>query len=168
MKRSPIFIIFLLGAIAAYWDYAKYIILAIALLLAFRMSNRIYRLVLNIINNHRLKDIDVMDGIEFEKYVGKILKKNDYTNIHFTEKYDYGVDIIATKDGIRWGIQVKRCSRLVKADAIRQVVAGLNYYGCERAMIIANSVFSRVAVLLAESNDCVFIDRSGLAKMIKS
>ena len=90
MKRSPIFIIFLLGAIAAYWDYAKYIILAIALLLAFRMSNRIYRLVLNIINNHRLKDIDVMDGIEFEKYVGKILKKNDYTNIHLLKSMIMG------------------------------------------------------------------------------
>ena len=79
--------------------------------------------------------------------------------------YDTDVDIIATKDNIRWGIQVKRYSGLVKAEAVRQVVTGLRVYGCDRAMVITNSVFSRVAIQLANSNECVLVDRSGLAKM---
>ncbi len=106
-----------------------------------------------------------MDGIEFETYIANILKNQGYTSIKLTEKFDYGVDIIAVKDGIRWGIQVKRYSGLVKADAIRQVVTGLRVYDCDRAMVITNSVFSRVAVRLANSNKCVLIDRSGLANM---
>jgi restriction system protein len=106
-----------------------------------------------------------MDGLKFERYIADILKAKGYTNIEFTEKYDYGVDIIAVKNGIRWGIQVKRYSGLVKADAVRQVVTGLRQYSCDRAMVITNSVFSRVAIQLADSNDCVLVDRGELARM---
>lgn len=66
---------------------------------------------------------------------------------------------------LHWGIQVKRYSGLVKAEAVRQVLTGLRGYSCDRAMVITNSVFSRVAVQLAESNECVLVDRSGLARM---
>lgn len=115
--------------------------------------------------NRKLTQVDTMDGLEFEKYIANVLKHQSYTNIKLTEKYDYGIDIIAVKDGIRWGIQVKRYSGLVKANAIRQVVTGLSFYNCDRAMVITNSVFSKVAVKLANSNDCILIDRSGLARM---
>jgi restriction system protein len=108
-----------------------------------------------------------MDGIEFEEHIANVLKSQGYTNIQLTEQFDYGVDIVASKNGIRWGIQVKRYSGLVKAEAVRQVVTGLRMYGCDRAMVITNSVFSRVAVRLAESNDCVLVDRGKLARMSK-
>jgi len=106
-----------------------------------------------------------MDGLDFEKYVANILNKQGYSNIKLTERFDYGVDIIAHKDGIRWGVQVKRYSGLVKADAVRQVVAGLPIYKCDRAMVITNSVFSNFAIRLAQSNQCTLIDRNKLAKM---
>lgn len=112
-----------------------------------------------------MKDIDVMDGIEFERYTGKILKNNGYTNIRYTEKYDYGVDIIATKDGARWGMQARRYSGLAKADAVRQVVAGLSYYGCDRAMVTTNSHFRKVAERLAKCNACRLMAREELAKI---
>lgn len=129
-----------------------------------RLILRLYRATHSLVVNRRLSHVDDMDGLEFETYIAGVLKKCGYTNIKLTEEYDYGVDIIAVKDGIRWGIQVKRYSGLVKADAVRQVVTGLRIYDCDRAMVIANSVFSRVAVHLANSNGCILIDRSGLAK----
>ena len=130
-----------------------------------RLIARIYLFVRRIITNLRLSGVDTMDGLVFEKYVAKLLKQQGYSNISLTEQYDYGVDIIATRNGIRWGIQVKRYSGLVKADAVRQVVTGLRVYGCDRAMVITNSVFSRVAVQLADSNECVLVGRKELAKM---
>lgn len=126
---------------------------------------RLYRTIRNAIVNQRLIHVDDMDGIEFEIYIANVLKNQGYTNVKLTEKYDYGVNIIAIKNGVRWGIQVKRYSGLVKADAVRQVVTGLRMYDCDHAMVITNSVFSKVAVHLAKSNGCVLIDRSGLAKM---
>jgi restriction system protein len=91
-----------------------------------------------------------------------LLCTQGYGAIRLTEKYDYGVDIIAVKDSITWGIQVKRYNGLVKANAVRQVVTALRKYRCDRAMVITNSIYSRVAKELAQSNDCVLVDGNNL------
>lgn len=109
-----------------------------------------------------LSEIDFMSGEDFELYVADLLKNNGFHNVRLTGKYDMGIDIIAEKNGIGWGIQVKRYSGLVKASAIRQVVTALNFYNCDRSMVITNSYFSNVAKLLAESNGCLLIDRAKL------
>ncbi len=111
-----------------------------------------------------LVHIDNMTGLEFEKCVAHMLRMQGYKNVRLTEKYDLGVDIVATKDGIRWGIQVKRYSGLVKADAVRQVVTALKKYKCDKGMVITNSFYSRTAIELARSNDCILIDRKCLIK----
>ena len=159
--------ILLLAVVLAvtYWRYAQYVIAFIVIFYIMRMLAIIFRFVSNMVTNLRLTDVDTMDGLGIEKYIANTLKKQGYSNVTLTEQYDYGVDIIANKDGVHWGIQVKRYSGLVKAEAVRQVVTGLRVYGCDRAMVITNSVFSRVAVQLADSNECVLIDRAGLAKM---
>ena len=113
-----------------------------------------------------LIDTDYMDGLAFEKYVAELLKSQGYTKVTLTERYDLGVDIIALKDGIRWGVQVKRYSNMVKAEAVRQVVTALNKYNCQRSMVVTNSTFSRPARVLADSNDCILIDKDELAEWI--
>lgn len=107
-------------------------------------------------------EIDNMSGIEFEKYVAKLLPRRGYTDIKLTEHYDLGLDIIAEKDGLLWGIQVKRYKSTVKMAAVRQVVAAIKHYGCDRSMVIANNSFSSPAQVLAESNHCVLVDRAQL------
>ncbi|SRR5581483_292029 len=113
-----------------------------------------------------LIDINSMDGLAFEKYVAELLKSQGYTKVTLTERYDLGVDIIAVKDGIRWGVQVKRYSRMVKAEAVRQVVTALNRYHCQRAMVVTNSTFSEPAKILAATNNCVLIGKDKLAEWI--
>lgn len=113
-----------------------------------------------------LIDADYMDGLAFEKYVAELLKSQGYSKVTLTERYDYGIDIIALKDGIRWGVQVKRYSNMVKAEAVRQVVTALNKYHCQRSMVVTNSTFSRPAKVLADSNDCVLIGKDELAEWI--
>ncbi len=36
--------------------------------------------------------IDTMTGLEFERYVAKLLKTRGYNHFRLTEEYDYGVD----------------------------------------------------------------------------
>lgn len=115
-----------------------------------------------------ISNVDGMTGLEFEHYVAKLLGPQGYEAIRLTEEYDYGVDIIAFKDDITWGIQVKRYSGLVKASAVRQVVTALRKYHCDRAMIITNSYFSHVAKELSRSNDCILIDRDKLIAWVLS
>jgi hypothetical protein len=67
--------------------------------------------------NSRMVQVDTMNGMQFERYVAKLLPSLGFKHISMTEKYDYGVDIIAIKEGVAWGIQVKRYKGLVKAAA---------------------------------------------------
>jgi len=138
--------------------------LVIAAIFFFRMWQR--QRELQRLRALEMVDIDVMDGLEFEKFVAKVMASRGFSKIQLTERYDYGVDIIAHKDGVRWGVQVKRYSRMVKAEAVRQVVTALNKYKCQRAMVVTNSTFSRPAKVLAETNDCVLIGKDELAEWI--
>ena len=146
-----------------------WVIGVIGLFLAIRFSLKTSKRILNRrkIHNPSLKLIDSMTGLEFEHCIAGLLKNQGYTNVELTEKYDYGVDIIAVKDGIRWGIQVKRYSGLVKADAVRQVVTALKKYNCDRSKVITNSRFSEVAKELARSNNCILVDRGILFKWLR-
>lgn len=155
------------GVIYTYWDYAKYVLVAIILTFTIRLAVKLVRKTRTISHNLLLRDVDGMDGATFEHYVAQLLINRGYTNVSLTEQYDYGVDIIAEKNGIRWGIQVKRCSGLVKAAAVRQVVTELPLYDCDRAMVITNSTFSNVARRLADGNNCMLVDRSGLIALTR-
>lgn len=108
--------------------------------------------------------IDSMNWQEFEYYVADWLAKQGYTDVRLTEYYDLGVDIVAKKDGITWGVQVKHYKNLVGIEAVRQVVVALKKYKCDRAMVVTNSTFSRPAIELARSQDCILVDGSRLVK----
>jgi restriction system protein len=110
--------------------------------------------------------VDSMDGLEFERYLADLLRKRGYTNIQLTEKFDFGVDIIAKKDGITWGIQAKRYTNPVKAEAVRQAYTALNRYKCDRAMVITNSTYSNPARILAKDNQIPLVDRETLSEWI--
>ena len=116
--------------------------------------------------NPNIEIIDAMTGLEFEHFIAGLLRTQGYENIRLTEQYDLGVDIIADKDDTRWGIQVKRYTGLVGADAVRQVVTALRRYQCDMSMVITNSAYSRPAEELARDNDCVLIGRNELVTWI--
>ncbi|HTE57805.1 MAG TPA: restriction endonuclease [Verrucomicrobiae bacterium] len=113
-----------------------------------------------------LSSVDAMDGFVFEKYVEQLLKNQGYQNVRLTEKYDLGIDAIADRDGERWGIQIKRNRGKTKAESVRQAVTALNHYKCSRAMVVSNSQFTGAAKQLADSNNCVLIDRGQLGQWI--
>lgn len=144
-----VLLIFVAGLIVAYRSH----------LTAFVAVIGIFVVSVFVLSFKRPKSIDKLDGVAFERYVARMLREQGYTNVKLTETYDLGVDIIAEKDGIKWGIQVKRYSGFVKAEAVRQAVTALKHYKCDKAMVITNSYFSKPAIILANSNDCVLIDR---------
>ncbi|MGF7228720.1 MAG: restriction endonuclease [Candidatus Saccharibacteria bacterium] len=114
----------------------------------------------------QLSGVDVMDGFVFEKYVAELLKNEGFTQVTITEKYDLGIDVIADRDGERWGIQVKRNRGKTKAESVRAAVTALSHYKCTRAMVVSNSLFTGSARQLAQSNNCVLIDRGRLGEWI--
>lgn len=107
-----------------------------------------------------------MSGLEFEKYIRFLLIDHGYRDVRLTEKNDLGIDIIAKKDADTWGIQVKRYGKPVRLEAVRQVVTALRYYNCNKAMVVTNSTYTRQAKEIANSIDCLLIDREQLIELI--
>lgn len=115
-----------------------------------------------------LERIDDMDGFDFERFCAYLLKRNGYRHITVTqESGDQGVDIIATKDKVKYGIQCKRYNGFVGNRAVQEVWAGHEYYELDGAIVLTNSTFSDSAIELADELGVTLIDRDEFRKMLR-
>lgn len=112
--------------------------------------------------------VDAMSGLDFEHYVAAVLRGRGY-DIEFTRATgDFGVDLIATRDGVRTAVQCKRQARVVNGAAIQQVVAGAAVHDCTATMVVTNHRYTRAAEQLAEVHQCALVDRTRLARLARN
>lgn len=112
---------------------------------------------------------DQLDGYDFEKYCTEVLGNNNFYNIELTPgSGDQGIDIIAYKDGIKYGIQCKRYSSDVGNFAVQEAFSGKVFYNCHVAVVLTNRYFTRSAKELAEKNGVLLWDRDKLDSMISN
>jgi len=94
-----------------------------------------------------------MTGAEYEAYVAEFLKEQGFFDIQSTAATgDYGVDLLARHGRHRYAVQCKYYSGGVGGFAVQEAVAGMAYYGCEKAMVVTNSYLTRNAHALAKVN----------------
>jgi len=118
------------------------------------------------IREKELSDIDNMDGVAFERYIGNLLEHKGFSVEYTPVTDDKGVDIIATRDGIRYAIQIKRYSSAISRRAVSDAVAGKSYCDCDIPMVITNNYFTKGAEELAKATRCKLIDRYKLTNWI--
>ncbi len=112
------------------------------------------------------KGFDDLDGYEFESYCCKVLAANNYSNIEQTKlSGDDGIDIIAEKEGIRYGFQCKCYSSPVGIKAVQEAFTGAKMYNCDVAVVITNNRFTQQAIHAAEQTRVRLWDRSKLIEM---
>lgn len=100
-----------------------------------------------------------MDGIGFEKYCCQYLHTRGYSKITMTQaSNDQGIDILATKQGLKYGFQCKFYSHPVGNDAVQQAYTGAAFYDCDVAGVITNNTFTKSAIKLAEQTDVMLMD----------
>jgi len=100
-----------------------------------------------------------MTGQDYEYVVADYLRSRGYHGVKVTKgSGDFGVDVIATKNGIKYAVQCKLYSSPVGVSAVQEVVAGKAYYGCKGAMVVTNSTFTAAAQKLADMNDVILLD----------
>ncbi len=107
--------------------------------------------------------VDEMTGVEFENYVEALLRRDGYKTETTSTSGDYGVDLVAIKDKQRIAIQCKRYTKSIDQKAVREVYAGMTKYQCSLGVVITNRHFTKHAVELADSTNCILIDREKLA-----
>ncbi|OBF60984.1 restriction endonuclease [Mycobacterium sp. 852002-51971_SCH5477799-a] len=109
-----------------------------------------------------LRAIDRMSGTEFEEFVAAQLRIAGYSVAPTASTGDYGVDLIAKKDGVRMAVQCKRLVKAVGVAAVQQVVAGALHHGCNRTVVVTNQTFTKAARQLASTHRCRLVGRSQL------
>jgi restriction system protein len=120
-------------------------------------------------SNAELATIDEMSGKEFEEYSAYLMSQLQFERIKLTKDYgDQGIDLIATKNGIRYGIQCKRWKKKVGNKAIQEVYAGVGYYSLDKAVVLTNSYFTDSAKQLSKKLNVELWDRATLTKMIEN
>lgn len=100
-----------------------------------------------------------MDGPGYERFVMQQLRKRGFHKVEHTGSTgDYGVDIVATRHGVRYAIQCKYYSRTVSGEAVQQVVTGMGMYDCDRAVVVTNSRLTEGAKKLAKINRVLIVE----------
>ncbi|WP_104748017.1 restriction endonuclease [Helicobacter cetorum] len=115
-----------------------------------------------------LKEIDTMNGFEFEEYCKLFFTSKGFKAKVTQKSGDYGADLIIEKDGVKWVVQAKRYSHKVSPKAIQEVVSSKAYYNCEKACVITNSYFTQAAKNLAQANEVLLIDRDEWVRFLST
>jgi hypothetical protein len=111
---------------------------------------------------YKNQDINKMSGIEFENYVSKLLTESGYNVSGTPPTGDQGADLIASKNGNAFVIQIKRHSKPIGNKAVQEVVAAKSYYQGDKASVVTNSTFTNAAKNLAKRNDVILIGKEQL------
>lgn len=113
-------------------------------------------------------DIDSMEGHQFEKFCGKLLLKNGYNDVVVTSASgDQGIDVIAYKESVKYGIQCKCYSADIGNKAVQEAYSGKTYYNCHVGVVLTNRNFTPSAVELAKRTGILLWGREHLLSLIK-
>lgn len=118
-----------------------------------------------------LNKIDAMSehGIEFEKLTVKLLLANGFNKARTTQgSGDYGIDVIAEKDGVTYAIQCKCYSGSVGNKAVQEAFSGKAYYNCMVAVVFTNNHYTAAAIETARVTNVMLWDREKLIEFLKN
>lgn len=116
-----------------------------------------------------LDKIDAMsDGHDFEYYTAELLKKLGYEKVEVTQgSGDFGVDVLAEKNKVKFAIQCKRYSQNVGIAAVQEIYSGIPYYHCHVGVVITNQYFTNAAKEHADKVGVILWDRNEIISMLK-
>ncbi len=113
-------------------------------------------------------DIDIMEGHDFEYFCAELLKKRGFLEVEVTKgSGDYGIDILAEKDGVTYAIQCKCYTAPVGVKAVQEAYAGRDYYDCMVGAVLSNQYFTAPAVEAAKKLKILLWDRGYLESMME-
>lgn len=117
--------------------------------------------------HRRFSDLDEMEGHEFEYFCAELLRERGFNDVEVTKgSGDYGVDILAEKDGVSYAVQCKAYSSPVGVKAVQEAYAGRDYYDCMVGAVLTNQYFTRPAVEVAKKLKILLWDRGYLDEML--
>lgn len=112
--------------------------------------------------------IDEMEGHDFEYFCADLLRRRGFLDVEVTKgSGDYGVDILAEKEGVTYAIQCKCYSAPVGVKAVQEAYAGRDYYDKMVGAVLTNQYFTSPAVEAAKKLKILLWDRGYLERMME-
>lgn len=108
------------------------------------------------------------NGFLYEHHIADMLKCNGFQNVQVTQQSrDYGADVLAEKDGIKYVFQVKYYTHSAGVGAVREALQARATYQADKAVAVANGIFSTAAKEIAADVGVDLWDYSVLASLNK-
>ncbi len=112
--------------------------------------------------------VDRMSQAEFRQFVAGLLQKQGYavrlpSPGHDEAEQDFGLELIAVKDGASRVVCAVRYDKPLSPGTIRYANGCRARHGCSAAMVVTNSTFRVEARKLAQETGCVLVGRAELA-----
>ena len=112
--------------------------------------------------------MDDMEGHDFEVFCAQLLENRGFTEVEVTKgSGDYGIDILAEKEGVTYAIQCKRYTTPVGVKAVQEAYAGRDYYDRMVGAVLTNEYFTAPAVEAAKKLKILLWDRGYLEQMLE-
>ena len=117
---------------------------ALALIIAIVNCIKLYRNrktnKLDIVNIYE-EQIDKLLPYEFEEQVIGFLNKNGFIAKHTKYGDNFGADIIAVKDEIKYVINCKKSNEILDIDSVEEVIAAMDYYDADIGWVVSTAPY---------------------------
>lgn len=118
---------------------------------------------------YTITQLDNMEGHNFEYAVADLLFHNGWRDVQVTQgSGDYGVDILARRKNVKYGIQCKRYSGNVGVKAVQEALSGTEFYHYDAAAVVTNSTYTKQAENLAKTSGVRLFGREFLMELIEN
>lgn len=114
------------------------------------------------------ENYEEMEGHDFEQFCAKLLSNHGFCEVEVTKgSGDYGIDILAEKDGVTYAIQCKRYTSPVGVKAIQEAYTGRDFYDRMVGAVMTNQYFTKPAVEAAKKLKILLWDGGYLGEMVE-
>lgn len=114
------------------------------------------------------RSFEEMEGHEFEFFCAELLRNRGFSEVEVTKgSGDYGVDVLAEKDGVTYAVQCKRYTMPVGVKAVQEAYAGRDYYDKMVGVVMTNQYFTAPAVEAARKLKILLWDGGYLESMLE-
>ena len=116
----------------------------------------------------RPSELDLMEGHDFEYFCAELLRRRGFQEVEVTKgSGDYGIDILAEKEGVTYAVQCKCYAAPVGVKAVQEAYAGRDYYDRMVGAVLTNQYFTTPAVEAARKLKILLWDRGYLESMME-
>ena len=113
--------------------------------------------------------VDCMEGHQFEYWCADLLSHLGFYNVVVTRgSGDQGVDVLATRDGIKYAIQCKCYSSDLGNTPVQEIYTGKTIYGCQVGAVMTNVRFTAGGRQAAQATGVLLWDRDWIINALAS